>query len=194
MRCGAQGPLSLKVRVAKPGIQSVHEAVIDRVIPGEVSLFLDHRFPLDTVLRVDINGFHFDGTVAYCAARDGAFETHIVMLDTDATGKRRDPRYVIDLPALLHTQSSEEPVRVRLVDISRQGFGLESPLKLRTGEYVVVESQSNLAFGTVRHCREVSNTNFRAGVLVENVINRETDSGARLQKRYWLTSLLSPRS
>lgn len=189
----ALGAQSLRVRVEKPGTGFIHEGLIEYVMPGEVSIFLNHRFPRETQLRVNVNGFQFDGTVVFSEPKGHAFETHIVIADTDETGKRKDPRYIVNLPARLHSSLSDEPLEVRLVDVSRDGVGLESPLKLAMGESVAIESQSNLAFGSVRHCRELPSGKFRAGILVDNVITREADPVARQERRSWFSCLLPQR-
>jgi hypothetical protein len=56
----------------------------------------------------------------------------------ESTGRRISPRYAIDLPARLIV-SEGAPEQVRLIDLSRHGFRVASPLVLPAGHPVRLE-------------------------------------------------------
>lgn len=190
--------LGLKVRVTMPDAGFVFEGVMQHFVAGEASILLDHRFVKGTPVRVEFQGFQFEGEILFCEPKDDLYDTHIVIADVDETGVRRDPRYVFNLPARLYPPRGEEPVDAKLVDISRNGLGLESPMNLEVGETVAVESQANLAFGIVRHSRQLGSESYRAGLHVYNVITkdlitREEAPAPRQEKHPWLRSLFTHR-
>ena len=184
-------PLGLKVRLKSPSSTRVYEGFLEHFIPAEACILVDHHFKRDTTLLVDVNGFQFEGIVAFCGRKNDVYEAHIVIPDTDETGRRRDPRYVVNLPARVYAAVSEQPFDAMVVDISRDGLGLECPLQLEMGDTLAVESQLNLAFGVVRHCRALPCGRFRAGVLVHNVISKKQNSERQQDRRSWVRSLFS---
>ena len=191
--------LHLKVRVTMPDADFIFEGVMQHFVAGEASILLDHRFVKGTEVRVEFHGFQFEGEVLFCEPKDDLYDMHVIIPDVDETGMRRDPRYVLNLPAQLYPPRGEDPVDGTLVDISKNGLGLDSPMNLEVGETVAVESQSNLAFGIVRHCRPLGGGNYRAGLHVYNVIAkkmivREEVPPPERNKRPWVVgSLFSTR-
>ena len=179
----------LEVHVRTPGLPNVAEGVMEYFIPGEACILAEKSFRVDAPVYVEIHGFEFVGMVAYCERRPQGFEIHVVISNVDEEGRRRDARYLVNWPARVY-DSFRAPVNAVVVDISRDGLGLESALKMEIGDTVAVESQSNLAFGVVRHCREMGNGLYRAGLLVHNVLTKEQEP-ASAGKRSWMRTLLS---
>jgi hypothetical protein len=165
--------LGLKVRVTTPDTDFSFEGIMQHFVAGESAILLDHHFIKGTQVRVEFNGFSFQGEIMFCEPKDKLYDTHIIIPDVDENGMRRDPRYVFNLAARLYPPGGELPIDATLVDISKEGLGLESPMSLEVGETVAVESQSNLAFGIVRHCRQLASGTYRAGLHVYNVIAKE---------------------
>src|SRR5579883_344115 len=132
----------------------------------------------------------------YCSANAReSYDTHVVILDVDETGIRRDPRYIVHIPGKLHPPDGGNAVEANILDISRDGLGFESVLQLNVGETVVIESQSNLAFGIVRHCRQVrGNTaiTYHAGLQVYDVLSKTENQ--REGNHGWLGSILHRRT
>ena len=188
---GSDGrPLGLKVQVVKPGLPGTYEGILEHFIPGEASLLLDHNFPQDTLVRVNIHGFEFDGHVVFCERKGDFFDAHIVIPE-DEVVRRRGPRYVVELPARAYTSLSHQPMDAKIVDISKDGLGLECPSNLSVGETLAVESQSNLAFGIVRHCRPLPAGGYRVGLQVHNVIIKEGKPADLPAKKSWVRSLFA---
>jgi len=183
----------LKVRVRTPGLPSWYAGVMEHFIPGEACILVRERFRVDAPICVEVHGFEFTGTVAFCEPKEDMFEIHIVLANVDEEGRRRDARYVVNLPARVYASLADAPVNGVLVDISREGLGLESPLDLEVGDTVAVESQSNLAFGIVRHSRALAGGIYRVGLLVHNVIIKEVKPESS-EKRSWVRSFLSGRT
>ena len=184
--------LDLKVGLAIPGDPYVFDGVMEHFDGGEASITVDCIFQKDTQLRVEFHGFHFDGDVVCCERKnDGLYDIHVVMADTDESGVRRDPRYVVNLPALLHATRSPDSAPATLLDISKDGLGLESDIQLPVGETVAVESQLNLAFGIVRHSRQVADGRYRAGLQVTAVFAKEPEPLPATEKQPWTQSLLA---
>src|SRR5579883_3254803 len=68
-------------------------------------------------------------------------------------------------------------------------------LKLNVGDTVAIESQSNLAFGIVRHCRQVNGNTariYRAGLQVYDVLSK-SETPTKANQR-WISSILRRRT
>lgn len=189
-------PLGIAVRLTVPGADYTFEGVLEHFFGGEASILLDHRFQKDTHVKVEFRGFQFDGDVLFCERKGDRFDTHVVLADQDETGLRRDPRYIVNLAARIHIPGAEQPLPAKLVDISREGIGVESDWPFKIGDTIAVESQLNLAFGIVRHCRQLPTGAYRAGLQVHAVIAKEEAPLERQQhqprqkKQPWIRSVL----
>ena len=166
-------PLGLKIHLRVPGSDYAFEGTIEHFFGGEANILLDHRFQKETHVKIEFNGFHFDGEVLNCQRKGEVFDTHVVLADQDEAGVRRDPRYVVNLEGRIYAPGTEDAINAKLIDISRAGIGVECALPFTVGETVAVESQSNLAFGVVRHCRRLSTGAYRAGLQVHAVITKD---------------------
>jgi hypothetical protein len=140
--------------------------------PGEVSVLLDGPVAVGHSVAVKFNRATFDGEVLYCRPAAGQYRTNVRFRDSDENGLRRTPRFSVRLAAEVFAGSFSEAVPTTIIDISGDGFGLELPFRLSVGEPVAVESEMNIAFGIVRHCREHLEHVFRAGVQLHHVIQK----------------------
>lgn len=183
--------LGLKVLVTTNNA-NVYEGYLEHFIPAEACVLINHHLKQDTQVRVDVNGFQFEGTVVFCKHKNTVYEAHIVIPDADETGRRRDPRYTVNLPARIYGSHTNGPIDGILVDISRDGLGLNCLEKLEVGDTLAVESQASLAFGTVRYCRQTHDGSYRAGLLVHSVIGKEQTPCASQAKRAWVRNLFAP--
>ena len=165
-------PLGLKIHLRVPGSDYPFAGIIEHFFGGEASILLDHRFQKETHVNIEFAGFHFDGEVLYCQRKGDVFDTHVVLADRDEAGVRRDPRYVVNLAGRLYAPGIVDAIDAQLIDISRDGIGIECALPLTVGDTVTVESQLNLAFGVVRHCRRMPTGAHRAGLQVHAVITK----------------------
>lgn len=166
-------PLGLKIHLAVHGSDYIFEGVMEHFFGNEASILLDHRFQKETRVKVEFHGFQFDGEVLYCQRKGDRFDTHVVLADQDETGVRRDPRYVVNLEGRLYAPGTGDTIDAKLVDISREGIGVECASTLTVGDAVAVESQLNLVFGVVRHCRQTPTGIYRAGLQVHGAITKE---------------------
>ena len=83
-----RGCLGLEVRVTMSGVDYIFEGVLEHFIAGEASILLDHSFLKETKVRVEFNGFRFDGEVLFCERKGELYDTHIVIPNVDETGVR----------------------------------------------------------------------------------------------------------
>jgi hypothetical protein len=85
--------------------------------------------------------------------------------------KRREPRFVTNDPAIIHSLNSLSPdfTPVQVLDVSRQGLKLRIGRQFLTGSEIQVELQDLFVLGVIRYCVQVGRF-FLAGVLVEDVL------------------------
>jgi hypothetical protein len=184
--------LNLPVQVSRAQGSIAFSGTMEHFTPGAASIILDQSMLIDTTVQVECNGFQFAGEVAYCHSKEGAYEIHVAISDVDELGVRRSPRYAVNLPAKIYGAEAGERFDVTLVDISRDGIGLESRTPLHTDEAVCVESELCMAFATVRHCRQVASGRFRAGLEVQYAIAKEHPSPSPVRLG-WFCRLFSWR-
>lgn len=144
--------------------------------PGEVSVLLDRFVPVGTLVGVKFKNATFDGEILYCQPKEGQYQANVRFTDSAASGLRSTPRFSVKLPAQVFARNSSDPMAATIIDISGAGLGLELPFPLSVGEPVAVESEVNVAFGVVRHCREHVKNIFRAGVQLHHVIQKTDDT------------------
>lgn len=87
------------------------------------------------------------------------------------TEKRREPRFVTDDPALLHSLNplTLDLTPIQVLDISRQGLKLRIGRQIRTGSEIQVKLKDLFVLGEIRYCVQVGSF-FVAGMLVEDVL------------------------
>lgn len=85
---------------------------------------------------------------------------------------RREPRIPIEISARVTTSNMPGSMPAKLVDISRSGLGLRVPQNIPTGIGVIVELNSGIAFGEVRHCSKKGKDTWRVGLSLDEFISR----------------------
>jgi PilZ domain len=84
--------------------------------------------------------------------------------------KRREPRFVTNDPAFIHSLSPLTALTpVQVLDVSRQGLKLHIGRQFRTGSEIQVKLKDLFVLGEIRYCVQVGSF-FLAGILVEDVL------------------------
>jgi PilZ domain len=165
------GTLQLRVRIVDVLSNYTIPGLIFGFTPGEVAILVDEPMSDDRTVAVHLDSCSFEGQVLYCAPYENRYETHISIDDTERTGLRRAPRFPVTVPAELILPEGD-PVAITIRDISRDGMGLESPLALRPGQPVAISSAPAFVFAVVRHCEQLPEGKFRAGVEMHHLFER----------------------
>lgn len=172
--------MHLPVRLSIPGRKHVKAiGFIESFVPGEVSLFLNCLLADHTPVTVEFKGAHLEGEIVSSLPLNGGYKTNILVYDdSEAGGQRRAPRFPVILPAQVYGCGSNVPLKATIVDISREGLGLDIRERLDIDTTIAVETESCTAFGVVRHCRPLARDRFRAGVSMVYVMHKAP-------KRFW---------
>jgi hypothetical protein len=154
--------------------------ILEGFTPGEATIVLGEPVEEQRAVTVRLNSFAFEGRTLYCRQREDQYEAHISIDDVEATGLRRAPRFPVKLPAHLLLSASGGALAIMIVDISRDGLGIDLTVPLEAGQSIGIECGSVLILAIVRHCRESPNGLFRAGAemhhLFENNVELPSES------------------
>jgi hypothetical protein len=87
--------------------------------------------------------------------------------DFNGVEKRRERRVSTYDAGVLQTINPFSPDRlnVNILDVSKSGMKIGGPMKLVPGGSVKIRVKSMIAFGEVRHCREVG-AGYESGILL----------------------------
>jgi len=151
---------------------------IESFVPGEVSLFVDCSLPSDGPITVEFNGACLEGEILSSLTFAGGSRTNILVYDSEESGRRRNPRFPVVLPARVYPAGSGEAIKGTIVDISQDGLGLELTAALAIDSMVAIESETCTTFGLVRHCRRTAGIQFRIGISMVYVMRKKS-------KRFW---------
>jgi hypothetical protein len=154
------------------------EGVLQSFIPGEVTVLVREQMTEHRSVTVQFDSFVFEGETLFCRPKDNGYEAHITIDDVEKSGLRRVPRFPVRMAAHLFPQKSG-PVPITIVDISREGLGLELPMAVEIGQPLAIGTGPVFVFATVRHCRSVSPGLFRAGVDIQHVLEKPLDRPTR---------------
>jgi len=105
---------------------------------------------------------------------------------TCAVDRRREPRYSTDDPASMHLLNPllADRQAIRVVEVSRNGMKIVSPMHLQRGTLIQVYIGDIIVMGEVRH-----STNFgaevHAGILIDTVFRRHP--GEKPWNETWFT-------
>lgn len=104
------------------------------------------------------------------------FARQVTAIGQDVEGsqeRRRDHRFPTNEGASMQplVPLSIERSRVRILDVSRNGMKLASPVFLQPGTVVQVRTEGSVALGEVRYCLLVR-TEFQIGVRLDEVLPR----------------------
>ncbi len=169
-----QWPLALNVRVVDFLSNYTIRGELVSFTPGEVAILLDEPVPEQRAVAVHIHTFVFEGQTLYCRPMQARYEAHVSINDVDGSGIRRAPRFPVNLPARLFL-SDDNPVAIRILDISRDGLGIESPVPVDTGQAIALECGPVFVFAVVRHQRQLSDGLFRAGAEMHHLFEKNVD-------------------
>jgi hypothetical protein len=145
--------------------------VLQGFTPGEVMVSLGEALSEQRDVSVRFNSFVFEGRLLYCQSKQARYEAHITIDDTEETGLRRAPRFPVKVGAQLFPAHGV-PVGITIVDISRDGLGIESPVSLQIGQTLALASESVFVLAVVRHCRQGPGGVFPAGVEMQHLFER----------------------
>lgn len=150
---------------------------LESFTPGEVTVMLNEPVSEQRTVSVQLNSFVFEGETLYCGARPSGYEAHISINDAGTTGLRRSPRFPVNFPGHLFAAHSGA-LPVTIVDISRDGLGVEVPVQLEPGQPIGVDTGSVFVFATVRHCRSATRGLFRAGAEMHHLFEMPSKPAA----------------
>jgi hypothetical protein len=167
--------------------------LLEGFTPGEATIILGEPVEEQRAVTVRLNSFTFEGRTLYCRPREDQYEAHISIDDVEATGVRRAPRFPIKLPARL-LLSSVGALAVTIVDISRDGLGIDSPVPLETGQAIGIECGSVLVLAIVRHCRELPGGIYRAGAEMHHLFEKAVQLPSESPRSSFLQRVWGKRS
>ncbi len=151
--------------------------IIEDFVPGEVTILTDDAIAEGTSLNVEIIAFAFDGEVLSSRPRGSRHELHVAIKDAGPQGLRKTPRFPVDIPARIFSSCLEGPQKATITDISGDGLGLVTNMKLANDATLAIESQSNIALGLVKYSHPLSPAMYRSGVVLHHIIPRPAGSG-----------------
>jgi hypothetical protein len=70
------------------------------------------------------------------------------------------------------------PIKVQIIDVSRNGLGIITPSSVLVGSSVVLVCGALTINGTVRHCKERLDGEYSAGISISRIV--ETSAGKEL--------------
>jgi len=87
--------------------------------------------------------------------------------------RRRETRIPTDDAAQLQVISpfSSNRIAVRITDVSKSGMQFRLEAALDPGSTVKIRLRGAIVFAEIRHCRQISATEHRAGLLLHEVIS-----------------------
>lgn len=145
--------------------------VLEGFTTGEVTVAIGESIPEQRTVMVQFDSFFFEGETLFCRPKDGGgYEAHITIDDVEKNGRRREPRFPIQLAGEMFVPHSE-PVALTVVDMSREGLGIELPIPVEAGQPVAISVGSVFVFAIVRYCRRAG-TLYRAGLEMQHVLQR----------------------
>jgi len=164
--------LNLPARLKASSWGDFLTGVVEHFIPGEIVVATERPIAPETDLTVEVHGCVLDGEVLLCCPRANAYEVHISIKDSEVVGYRRTPRFIVRIPARVFNSGLKHPLTVMIVDISGDGIGLEATSDIPLEAAVAVESEANIALGTVRYSHQQSAELYRIGVKIHHVLPR----------------------
>ena len=162
---------------------------LESFTPGEVTVMLNEPVSEHRIVSVQLNSFVFEGETLYCGVRQSGYEAHISIDDAGKTGLRRSPRFPVNFAGhLFAAHAGRAPITI--VDISRDGLGLDVPVQLEVGQPIGVSTESVFVFATVRHCRHAPQGLFRAGVEMHHLFEMPAKpaaepAGSGILRKVW---------
>jgi hypothetical protein len=180
--------LHLPVQIAIPGTLAVMSGFIEEISLGAASLVSEGPIDQETVIRITRNDATLDGEVIWCRPDTACYRMNVLVYDGDESGKRRAPRFPVELKAHVHVKGTNETIKGQIVDVSSDGLGLEVPISLRIDETTAIETESCITFGLVRYCRRTKADVYRIGIAMQNVMPKRGRNRSR-SSLHWIRAL-----
>jgi hypothetical protein len=181
--------LRLEARVTAATWEIGVAAILQDFAPGEVILLLDEQIATGARVTIQVSAYSFDGEVMFCKPRSSRWEAHVSFDDVDRIGLRMTPRFPVRIPAQVFASVSGSPTQATILDISRDGLGIELAAPLPLDASVAVQSEENIALGEVRHCRALPSGQFRAGVRLYHVLEKDPELAKAPAESSWMSRL-----
>ncbi len=162
-------PVDLDLREGKSSTISGH---LLHVNTGFFQISSPVYLQSSTIIDILFQRQRLEVEVVFCKADDHSGYTVGARLMAGLNGEtRREPRIPIEISARLSTPDSPDAIPAKVVDLSRSGLGLKVPRPLHQGTGVVVQLQSGIAFGEVRHCTQKSKDVWNVGLSLDEFIS-----------------------
>jgi hypothetical protein len=144
--------------------------ILETFTPGEVTVSVEEMIPEQRLVTVQFDLFEFAGETLFCRPKSHGYEAHITIDDAE-NGLRKEPRFPVKLAGQMFAPHSD-PIPVTIVDISREGLGIELPMAVEVDQPIAILSGAVFVFATVRFCRSLPGNTFHAGVEMRHVLQR----------------------
>jgi hypothetical protein len=168
--------------------------VIQEIKTHGLSIAIKQPLKVGSSVSVEFGSECRNGEIISCRRTGSTYETCVVM--EKAADRRLDERFPVTLEVRIVADSVGSKTNALVVDLSRQGMGLEIPTPLKLQETVAIETATNQAFGIVRNCQELPGGNYHAGVEIFHVIPKERVESSRkpslLERLFPITSVWFP--
>ena len=153
--------------------QSHIAGVVQDIQPHALSILSQEPVPAESKVAIEFGAVTREAQVVACRPNGGRFELCVIVPEWKARDLRAAERFPITQEVRVSRGGSDRQIDAVIVDLSSRGVGLELGELLEAGEVILLESVSGVAFGTVRHARQLSGERWRAGVEVFHVMPRE---------------------
>jgi len=152
--------------------------VLMNFTPGEVTVSVDEIMPEQRSVTVQFDSFVFEGETLYCRPKGHGYEAHITIGDVEKNGLRKEPRFPIQLAGRMFLRNAD-PVPITIVDFSTDGLGIELPMGVQVDQPIAILCGPVFVFAIVRHCRNIDDGGYRAGVEMQHVLARPVETPAK---------------
>ena len=147
--------------------------LVQDVLPDGISVRVRHGYPQGTPLAVRFGPVTLQGCVGSCAQDGNSYEARVVIQAEDL-GQRSEQRFPLSEAVRIYPAcDAGMAVNGLITDLSAGGLGVESPVMLRVGETVTIESEFHLAFGVVRYSNALRADTYHAGVQIFHIEQRD---------------------
>lgn len=167
-------PVDLDLRDGNDELVSAH---LLQVNTGFFQLSSPVYLQSNTVIDIYFDRQPFEVEVVFCKAddRDGYAVGARLMAGLNGEA-RREPRIPVEISARVTTSGSPGSIPAKVVDISRSGLGLKLSRSIPVGSGAIVELQSGIAFGEVRHCSLKAKDTWRVGLSLDEFISNRNQT------------------
>lgn len=162
-------PVDLDLREGNGELISAH---LLQVNTGFFQLSSPVFLQSNTIIDIIFDRQPLEVEVVFCKADDRNGYTVGARLMAGINGEiRREPRIPVEINGRLTTTDFPGSIPAKIIDISRSGLGLKVSRNIPTGVGVIVELQTGIAFGEVRHCSKKGKDVWRVGLSLDEFIS-----------------------